>query len=279
MVGMLALKNLMFHYGSHELQQLKVFKRDDTTTDTVVFLHGGGWRDPANTLNDFEPLMKDFLQWKMNIISMNYRLSPRANTVEELATAPPFQHPRHLTDVIKGLKFIVEELKLNIVLMVGHSVGSSLILQLFNYDTIIKKGLPSKGPEDINEDIVDDFQFLESIALKNVYLLDGIFDVWKLLEEYPDYRFFTRCAFEDDDHMKQAFQISLDIKPCKLMDQETVIKVVYSLEDELISIKQSELLVEFLKKWGVRYEFLKGNWGKHEEIYRRLEISGLIRDM
>ncbi|CAH6720198.1 kynurenine formamidase [[Candida] jaroonii] len=261
----------MYHYGSHELQQLKVFKRVNKTTDTVVFLHGGGWRDPNNTLNDFEPLMKDFND--INVISMNYRLSPKANTDEELKASPPFQHPRHLIDVIHGMKFIVEKLKLNIVSMVGHSVGSSLILQLLNYDIIIKNGLPSKGPEEIT---TEGFEFLESMVLKNVYLLDGIFDVWKLLEEYPDYRFFTRCAFEDDDHMKQAFQISLDIKPCKLMNEETVINVVYSLEDELISIKQSELLVEFLKKWGIKYEFLTGNWGAHEEIYRRSEISSLI---
>lgn len=276
---------MILQYGSHELQTIKVFNKSPSTRDTIVFIHGGGWRDPHNTYDDFRPIIEVANPSKevdMNIVSINYRLSPRVNSEEELKKLPAFRHPLHLMDVLRALKYLVSQ-DYNIVLLVGHSVGACFIIQLLNYDRIISQGIKYLN-EPFKQEIFGDEEMrhmadsLAHIRLRHVFLLDGIYDVDKLLQEYPEYIPMVRCAFDSQEHRMDATQLSSGqaLTPDKLIDDTTTIYIMHSLQDELLSPTQSCLLREYLELKDVTCELVLENWGSHEEVYTRTEVRKFI---
>ncbi|EGV62601.1 Kynurenine formamidase [Yamadazyma tenuis] len=273
----------VYSYGPHELQSVKVFQQDPSTKDAIVFIHGGGWRDPSNSFDDFKPIMKDFSKCSLNVISINYRLSPSANTEAELKKMPYFRHPFHLLDVLKALVFLVKDRGLNIISVVGHSVGATLCLQLMNYKEVLEYGfkyipannkmLPTKQELDEIDTTLADSHF------RRIYLIDGIFDVENLVQEYGDsYRTFVRCAFDSDDHFKDAVQTSNHQlgAPHLFIQDTTKVFLIHSLEDELLSPRQTKLLATYLTSVNINHEVVLQPWGLHEEVYRRSEVSAFI---
>lgn len=114
------------------------------------YIHGGAWRDPRVTHEDFIPSIDWILSTSLTgddggssaadaiagFASIDYRLSPHPEFPQDPATTPAEQyrgarHPEHLDDVRSALVFLQRTYGFaeNYVL-IGHSAGSSLAFQL-----------------------------------------------------------------------------------------------------------------------------------------------------
>lgn len=247
----------IINYGDHALQQIKFFRYLPENSRAIVLLHGGAWRDPNNTYDDFQELNQHFNQHSVNdvnIIGINYRLSPE------------FTHPTHLYDVFLALQFIDKTVSPTSILMVGHSVGATLMLQLLNYVRIMKLG---------GKNVAADFSGVLN-KIDTMYFVDGIYDIPALIKEYGEgYKEFVTMAFGEGHTLEGATQMGLaDFEGFAHFPKKFV--VVHSQQDELLSMQQPDIFVEFLQQNGVQATVVKGAWGKHEEVYRRVELAQLI---
>lgn len=232
-------------YGEDPLQSLKEFNYNPQNQKTLIFIHGGAWRDPHNTYDDFGELI-DQLPRNVNYFSLNYRLSPQS------------KHPDHLEDVIYALKFLETHYNVKRALLVGHSVGATLILQLLTYKALLGERMSPLV-----------------IELENLYFLDGIYDIVELLAEYPTYLLFVNEAFDSETDYANSTAIS---RPTMNFEFDFGhIFILQSLDDELLSERQLDLFAHYLKKKCIAFEDSRGHWGKHEEVYRRGEIAEILR--
>ncbi|ODV77857.1 putative kynurenine formamidase [Suhomyces tanzawaensis NRRL Y-17324] len=232
-------------YGSHPLQSIKVFKGDPSNNLSIVFIHGGGWRDPNNTYDDFEPMCNYFkTRTNHNLFSINYRLSPEV------------KHPTHLQDVWAALQYIAKKYP-GPMLIVGHSVGATLLLELLNVRSIA--GVTGG----------------EELKIQSIVLIDGIYHIPELIEEYPSYNSFVSEAFDSEESYTQALQVSWT-NSLPFEGEPPHILVIFSLQDELISVRQTEILEKYLKQIGANHQVAKGNWGLHEEVYKNQEVYELL---
>lgn len=264
-------------YGTHSLQTVKYFRYSPLNTHTIVFIHGGAWRDPNNTYDDFLTLTNKLGENfngagrnGINMIGVNYRLSPEV------------KHPAHLVDVVNGLSFIQKTTPTASILLVGHSVGATLILQLLSFEQIVHLSGDADGSTDIISNLLQ--------VLDTIYFVDGIYDIPELISEYgQDYKDFVMEAFRSEEQYKQATQLSFTpgsvSEPTLELGSKSKavlshlprnILVIQSKEDELLSLKQTDIFVEFLKRMKLEYSVIKENWGKHEEVYRREELANLM---
>lgn len=225
-------------FGSDPLQTVKVFKYDEANDVGVIFIHGGAWRDPNNTYDDFKKFAS-YAEAKyplLNLFGVNYRLSPKVN------------HPAHLQDIAEGVEYLKKTYNLTKIVLVGHSVGATLILQY------IRKT-----------------EAVEGVRINNCYLIDGIFDIPELISEYPGYASFVNEAFTSEEQYTEA----TDIYGAKFSGIGHLF-IIQSLQDELLSERQTDLLAGYLKKTSTEFSVQKGNWGLHEEVYRRKEVFDLV---
>lgn len=237
-------------YGEHPLQALKYFRHDPSYKHTLVLIHGGAWRDPNNTFDDFQELV--LLLNKLpetdgtNIVGVNYRLSPQ------------FKHPAHIQDVVLALQKVVVDTGSNSVSIVGHSVGATLMLQLLNYS-----------------EMTGSTQHLD-LGIRSLYFLDGIYDVPDLVDEYgAPYKEFVDLAFSESQ-VRESTQMTWGREiPLQLLAQNYI--VVQSNQDELLSGRQTARFLAFLTNRGVQPHHFEGDWGAHEEVYKRAEVADIIR--
>lgn len=242
-------------YGENALQTIKLFEFLPENESSLIFIHGGAWRDPNNTFLDFSQLVGHLTLENTNLIGINYRLSPE------------IKHPSHLLDTVNAISKILTITKTIKVLFLGHSVGATLLLQLLNYKEII-----SLGDLENNEIEIPDLD----LDIDKIFFLDGIYNIVDLIDEYgAPYKLFVDCAFESKKHSEEATQISW-LRSNFLFQFLFSAVVLQSLEDELLSERQSLGFIEFLKKNNIEYEYLTGNWGKHEETYTRRELADII---
>lgn len=206
------------------------------TINPLVCIHGGAWRDPRQTYNDFDPManqINDLLNNKnlddkdkfyeslyndkskiyeyVELFSLDYELSPET------------RHPSHLINVLLELILIRCKYGFETVNLVGHSAGSTLITQLLPWEDILiqdssdliidnfkdfTKFINSNSDIDYKNDLKFDFndkldiiKFIKSNIPKfdNIFLLDGIFKIDEMLIEYPSYKFFVEEAFENEE--------------------------------------------------------------------------------
>lgn len=234
------------NYGQDPLQTMKIFTYSPDYKKSIVFIHGGAWRDPRNTYDDFAELVEN-LPSNVNYISLNYRLSPSV------------KHPTHLLDVVYALSYLQKELGIKRTLLVGHSVGATLILQLLTYKALLgEKAIPL------------------TVELENLYFIDGIYNIPDLLEEYPSYLLFVNEAFASEKDYEGATSIT---GPSQFDLNYVSVNIVQSLEDELLSERQLTVFALFLKAKGIQYTDRRGHWGKHEEVYRRREIAEFVTEV
>ena len=250
-------KEKEFNYGEHDLQKIKVFKYKSTNASTFIYIHGGAWRDPNNTFDEMKPALGIP---NANLMGINYRLSPEV------------KHPEHLIDILRALRFIKQNFNVNQITLLGHSVGATMILQLLHYRQIVHDGLKHMGQDNLSSVDNDLEMYIEdNVHLLQVIFLDGIYDLVELLKEYPDYASFVDDAFVSSDHVVDSTQLSsanelLNV-PFSLVSKDTKFLIYQSLEDELLSMKQTHLLVDFLSSRSQGFTLHVGNWGKHEDIF------------
>lgn len=246
-------------YGDHALQKIKLFKYDPKNTESIVFIHGGAWRDPNNTYMDFEQLVKELHHTpNTNLVGINYRLSPE------------YKHPTHLVDVVNAIDKFQDLAGSTKLTFVGHSVGATLLLQLLNYKDIIRLGLSETADTSLPELKLD---------VNALVFVDGIFDISDLIDEYgAPYKLFVDCAFDTEKHYTEASQVTWSL-PGRDFEFEFRGVIVQSTEDELLSARQSSHFAEYLRSRNVPLEQFLGPWGKHEEVYRRRELADIIKGL
>jgi kynurenine formamidase len=123
----------------------------------LVYIHGGAWRDPTqDAFSCFEParthLFESYptaLNNIAGIASLNYRLSPYVDHAtdpsQEGDTERSAQHPQHIRDVEKGIRFLAREYGMRRWIGVGHSCGATILLQMVSGIGLYTS--PSPGPE------------------------------------------------------------------------------------------------------------------------------------
>lgn len=242
-------------YGTHPLQKIKLFKHDLKNERTIVFVHGGAWRDPNNTFMDFADLAQQLDDLPAtNLIGVNYRLSPEV------------EHPFHLMDLVCAIDKIQQLNGPTEWTFVGHSVGATLILQLLNYQDII--GLTKQSPTMCYHAL--------DLKISSIFFIDGIYDIVDLIEEYGDpYYLFVKPAFGLESYA-DASQMTWKLKDREL-DKEFRAVIIQSKEDELLSERQSSRFFEFIHKRCLSCIYTCQDFGKHEEVYKRKEVADIIR--
>lgn len=244
-------------YGEHSLQKVKLFHYSPTNAFSLIFVHGGAWRDPANTYDDFQSLSSMLLRTengsKYNIIGVNYRLSPEV------------KHPLHLLDLVEALNTLHKDYGVNECLLLGHSVGATLLMQLANATKILLLGGIEKNMDPL-------------VKVKGMIFVDGIYDMVYLIEEYgKPYEEFVLEAFANANSYANGSQLSWNSNE-KFGIGEAKVVVIHSMEDELLTLRQTTRFAKFLDDQNVPYKLHTGNWGTHEEVYRRKELAELVSD-
>jgi kynurenine formamidase len=250
-------------YGDqHSRQRLFIDRRinlnKDETGFTVVYIHGGGWRDYRQDYRDFNPtinVLKTDSQYKHSLaqissfISIDYGLSPYPGQPSD-DPSRNLKHPQHLEDIAKAIEWLELE-KTRKYILVGHSCGATLA-----------------------------FQVVKSLHLrpKAIVGLAGIYDIVKFVEDerpspelYKIYKELITGAFgESKDVWKDASpaSYSLPILRETLKGVKTIIG--HSKADELCKFAQSETMVDILKEADMPVtKFLKYENSGHDEMWEK----------
>ncbi|KAI5967529.1 BNA7 [Candida margitis] len=275
-----------YNYGAHKLQQFKVWNYSPQNKHTYIYIHGGAWRDPNNTFDELSPVANSTPG--CTFIGINYRLSPEV------------KHPFHLVDIAKAMIYILANFKTNEKHLLGYSVGSTLILQFLQFkfhfneaisyyetyttdeknignfsDSLVTQELLAYEDEDPVSQL-DKLITQGQLYFSSIKFLDGIYDLPELLHEYPDYASFVEEAFPSDKLIKLNSVSNATTRDNYLafynynniIDANTKIYIVHSLQDELLSLNQTHLLWKFFNETlHSGCIVLTGNWGKHDDIY------------
>lgn len=214
----------------------------------LVFIHGGAWIDPNNTPNDFESLCKKMLAMDggehLGMYGIEYRLSPGV------------KHPTHLYDVVENLYRLVEEKGIDSIQLVGHSVGATLAWQVAT----------CSGDQHLGNE--NRLRAVQS-KLRAVWLLDGIYSVDQLLQEYPTYNYFVSQAFEPSNQFEEP---SESIK--KMGDIE--VHLVHSYQDELLSLRQTQYMCGLLQRHRLPFTLYLDDLGMHNQVYSNAKLARYI---
>ena len=89
-------------------------------------------------------------------------------------------HPGHFEDVEAALGFLCDSYGMRNYILVGHSAGATLALQVLAATATAVTEAPRRGL---------------NVLAKGVVCLEGIYDLPQLVKEYPDYRGFVEGAF------------------------------------------------------------------------------------
>lgn len=226
-------------YGSHPLQKYKVFQYKSTYERLIVCIHGGAWRDPNNTFDDFDLFARYSRLYQVNVFLVNYRLSPEV------------KHPEHLLDVEMAVLDIQTRYPVADTYLVGHSVGATFILQLLCYEQLFGKTSP--------------------IDVSICFMLDGIYAIPALIDRYPDYRGFVEEAFDGVDYAKASVPV---ICP---KNQSIHMLILHSVNDELLDDTQGQQLMRNMTE-NNNYSFQTGNYGSHNNVYCHEDVFATIID-
>ena len=265
-------------YGEHPLQKIKVYSFSTSIRYAVLFIHGGAWTDPRNTYDDFHDVInriKKKISSVVNIFGINYRLSPEV------------KHPFHLFDVVQAISLLANYYHVEELLFVGHSVGATLMLQLLNPKAVLNVGfqilrstkslLDTDFPEAGQVSSV--LEYYERIKFRALFFLDGIYDVQDLVREYPAYESFVYKSFVSDLHIREGTPLS-SLKTYRPFERISLsydhFVIVHSLEDELLSLRQTLALQKFLADKKQPFTLFVGNYGTHEEVYKNEYIGTII---
>lgn len=224
----------------------------------LIFIHGGAWVDPSNTSNDFK-IMAETIN-DINLKSSNHNDNISLFGIE-YRLSPLVKHPIHLQDVIININRLIQDYKINSLYLCGHSVGATLIWQI----------LSDKSPQlaFLNKD-------LNSIhsKLAGIFLLDGIYSLHELLDEYADYNSFVSKAFDDIDI--EYPDPKYDIIKSKDVLSHIDIHIIHSYNDELLTLRQTNYFVRYLEEVKIHFTLTVGEYGLHNDVFTNKEVAKLL---
>ncbi|KAK5993253.1 Kynurenine formamidase [Cladobotryum mycophilum] len=250
-----SLEHTTHQYGEHSLQRVGVWQYASSELSApltgywIVFIHGGGWRDPRNTLYDFVPSSV------RGFASIDYRLSPHPDFPQDHTTTPATelriaQHPDHLDDVRSALSFLNAEYSIGgEYVLVGHSAGATLAYQLFMGGASVPLPVPAA-----------------------IIGIAGIYDLIGLCVRKEGYDSFIGGAFgADQSTWDAASPATFD------GDFKTVLAangspphlsiLAASPEDTLIDMPETNLMAEKLAEDDVNLTIVRSLDGEHDSIW------------
>jgi len=88
-------------YGPHQKQVLHFWQvKSDKPTPVLFFIHGGGWM-AGGRMSGLSPILQDFLDAGISVVSVEYRFIPEATAD---GVVPPVKGPLH--DAARALQFV-----------------------------------------------------------------------------------------------------------------------------------------------------------------------------
>ncbi|KND93476.1 Kynurenine formamidase [Tolypocladium ophioglossoides CBS 100239] len=261
-------------YGDHALQRVGIWQHASpqgqpgvSSGHWVIFIHGGAWRDPRNTLEDFMPSIKhmlsshDIAQFALRgFVSIDYRLSPYADFPQDPAEAhsPELRrarHPDHILDVRAALKFLESEYQLaKDYVLVGHSAGATLAYQLLMGEAALAgQRMPQTVP-------------LPAAVIG----ISGIYDLVGLNNRHGgNYAGFISAAFGTDQKAWQrASPASFAGSIKENWPGSPYSLLAHSAEDSLIDSLETESMAAKLAKDGVDLSVVKDLTGEHDFVWQ-----------
>ncbi|KAK0529035.1 hypothetical protein OC842_004370 [Tilletia horrida] len=270
-----------------------------------IFIHGGAWRSGDNT--ELHPLALSLTSSSSSsnniaVALINYRLSPAPKDLLNAAAAASAFHPAHIQDVHAALRYLLlerpagqeakgqqHEYSTDRVVLGGHSVGAWLAASVMldpssssssSSPPLLPTPTPTPTPTSSNPPPPPpppppSHTPLHPPTLRahihTYLLLDGIYDLDALLDEYPAYNAFVAQAFEAPLGQTQPLPSqrryarvsmtgwtlapsyasgSMSMSGSGSGSEQTRllphIRIVHSRADELLSLRQPELAREHL---------------------------------
>ncbi|KAK0392413.1 hypothetical protein NLU13_1908 [Sarocladium strictum] len=269
-------------YGDHHLQRLGVWlprtpgevqgdgrHQPASSAYWIVFIHGGSWRDPRNTYNDFKPSIEAVLKSdripKSSIrgfASIDYRLSPHPSFPQDPAQTPVTdlrvaRHPTHILDVRAALAYLDENYGLGQdYILLGHSAGATLTYQLLMGEAVLGGHPTASAP-------------LPRVAVG----ISGIYDLPGLVTRFGDvydgiYRKFVTGAFGEDEQLwRTASPVNY---PGKFSwPGGKVAMVAWSPEDSLIDEPEIDCIADKMRTDATPMAVIKDLTGDHEVVWEQ----------
>ncbi|CCF53845.1 uncharacterized protein UHO2_00936 [Ustilago hordei] len=204
-------------------QQLDLYLPSQPASSLIIFIHGGAWR--TGSRKDHADLANHLCSRGKVVAVIDYRLSVK----DDATGLPKHIHPVHATDANAALWFLQsrKEVPQKNWIVVGHSIGAWLALAAI-IDGETRKGdaeypkpmpVPNRG------------------CIQTLVLVDGIYSVSGLLQEYPHYQGFVAQAFLPQPGPSHYDVVSSETWPLALKGKN--LHVWHSRDDELLSFKQS----------------------------------------
>ncbi|GAA6020155.1 hypothetical protein JCM11491_005547 [Sporobolomyces phaffii] len=267
--------NIAYEGATHPRQSLDLYvpHTASPSSQLLVWVHGGAWRSESK---------EDFVK---TLVPRVLELTSLPLAVVEYRLTPEIAHPAHVLDVISGLSLLTNPDTLlaceggqakwdrTNLSLAGHSVGAFLCCQL-----------ALAPPPSLTS-----FSVPPSVrrAIRNIVVIAGIYDLNDMLDEYPDYASWTDEAMTlDPDTLKRESVANWSLY-CDEAGERLRVFVVSGKEDELVSERQADLMVQRLKdmlgnqqaevdkRLRVDYDSVKGT---HDSMLHRDEIPQLWAD-
>ncbi|CAI4057611.1 hypothetical protein SUVZ_02G5360 [Saccharomyces uvarum] len=233
----------------------------ESTRETVIYIHGGAWNDPDNTPNDFNQLANVIKSMDVEPAICQYSI--------EYRLSPEIINPMNLYDVVANITRLVEEKGLTNLNMVGHSVGATFIWQMLS---VLKD-----TREEMNEVQLQTLKLLQ--AVKRVFLLDGIYSLKELLEEYPQYNSFTKLAFPEGIQLYEEEPLRVMSYVSEALSHLDIdMHMVHSYRDELLSLRQTNSLISCLQNHQAKFKLYLDDLGSHNDVYKSDKVAKYIFD-
>lgn len=272
-------------YGDHTLQRVAVWQFDGdgdaheapapASAYWIIFVHGGAWRDPRNTIDDFVPPIKHMVSLEdlpksaiRGFASLDYRLSPHPLFPQDPASTPANElhnarHPDHIRDVISALRFLDAEYAIgNNYVLIGHSAGGSLVHQ------VIMNSDASCG-------------WAPAVPLPAALIsISGIHDLRGMVARHGGvYEEFTTGVFGPDKHVWDAVSPATFAGNFKDVwgDGSRLVILANSAEDTLIDMPELDVMEARLIRDGITPIAIRDLHLEHDDIWREgTQVAALV---
>lgn len=167
--------------------------------------------------------------------------------VIEYRLAPIDPHPAQITDVLSAFNLLSDPKLLSCeeeeaprwnrerLILTGHSAGAFMCLQI-----LLQPPTGSTSPHDVPT--------LLRNKIDQVFLVDGIYDLPSLLDEYPSYSSFVSEAFGGPSAANYELESPARWSvPSSVLERRTRFHILHSKLDDLLSLRQPDFLHERLE--------------------------------
>ncbi|KAF9923650.1 Kynurenine formamidase [Linnemannia zychae] len=249
--------------------------RKDVAPSLIVFVHGGAWR--TGDKSGFIDLAKNLANATGDIVAVtNYTLSIADIKDDPTSVPARARHPKHVQDVALALGYLYTHAaehggyNPDRMFLVGHSAGGQIT------------GLLALRPDLYLEPVETNLGLSRGTlhkAIQGIVGVEGIYNVARLLEVWPEYRDFVVQGFGEDPQV--LIQGSPDKQAVPAAATGFVLPryaVIHSNQDSLVDPAQANDYFAHLQsvagKNNVVIEF--GDWGSHDDMLQTPQFTQTI---